>query len=95
MLLLGGPDLKWKPEIHDDNPPRFYEPLPSGPYKGKNVDKAKFEDDKREYYEAVGWDENGISKSETLRKLGLQDVNNALEKLRCNSWGDEGDFLAV
>jgi aldehyde:ferredoxin oxidoreductase len=39
MLLLGGPDLKWNPEIHDDNPPRFYEPLPSGPFKGKAVEK--------------------------------------------------------
>jgi aldehyde:ferredoxin oxidoreductase len=82
MLLLGGPDLKWNPKIHDDNPLRFYEPLPSGPYKGKTVDKAKFEEEKRRYYEAVGWDENGIPQSETLVKLGLKDVDGALEKLR-------------
>jgi aldehyde:ferredoxin oxidoreductase len=82
MLLLGGPDLKWNPKIHDDNPLRFYEPLPTGPYKGKTVDKAKFEEKKRRYYEAAGWDENGIPKSEILRKLGLDDVDKALEKLR-------------
>jgi aldehyde:ferredoxin oxidoreductase len=81
MLLLGGPDLKWNPKIHDTNPPRFYEPLPSGPYKGKTVDKAKVEEDKRRYYKAVGWDKNGVPKSEILRKLGLKDVDRALEKL--------------
>ncbi|MEM3596619.1 MAG: aldehyde ferredoxin oxidoreductase C-terminal domain-containing protein [Candidatus Bathyarchaeia archaeon] len=82
MLLLGGPDLKWNPKIHDSNPPRFYEPLPSGPYKGKAADKTEVEAEIRRYYEAVGWDENGIPKSATLRKLGLDDVDKALEKLR-------------
>ena len=82
MLLLGGPDLKWKPKIHDSNPPRFYEPLPSGPYRGKTVDRAKVEGEIRRYYEAVGWDENGIPKTEVLKKLGLDDVDKALEKLR-------------
>jgi len=82
MLLLGGPDLKWSPKIHDENPSRFYEPLPSGPYKGKTTDRAAVEEYKSRYYEAVGWDENGIPKSVTLRKLGLNDVDEALEKLR-------------
>ena len=82
MLLLGGPDLKWKPKIHDSNPPRFYEPLPSGPYRGKTVDRAKVEGEIRRYYEAVGWDENGIPKTEVLKNLGLDDVDKALEKLR-------------
>jgi len=82
MLLLGGPDLKWNPKIHDANPPRFYEPLPSGPYKGKVANKARIEEDRKRYYEAVGWDRNGIPRSEVLRKLGLQDVDRALEKLR-------------
>jgi len=82
MLLLGGPDLKWNPEIHDENPPRFYEPLPSGPFKGKAIEKARVDEEKRRYYELVGWDERGIPKSETLRRLGLDDVDKALEKLR-------------
>jgi len=82
MLLLGGPDLRWNPKIHDDNPPRFYEPLPSGPYKGKTTDKSKVEKAKQRYYKAVGWDANGIPKTEVLKKLGLQDAAKALEKLR-------------
>ncbi len=80
LLLLGGPDLRWNPKTHDDNPPRFYEPLPSGPYAGKKVERAKFEDLKKEYYEGVGWDENGIPESEELRKLGLEEVDKVLEE---------------
>jgi aldehyde:ferredoxin oxidoreductase len=82
MLLLGGPDLRWNPEIHDDNPPRFYEPLPSGPFKGKTIEKAQVEREKRKYYELVGWDEKGIPKSNILKRLGLEDVDKALERLR-------------
>nr|MDO8098094.1 aldehyde ferredoxin oxidoreductase C-terminal domain-containing protein [Candidatus Njordarchaeota archaeon] len=82
LLLLGGPDLKWNAKLHDDNPLRFYEPLSSGPYKGKTVNKTKFEKEKRRYYKAVEWDRNGIPKSEILKKLGLSDVDNTLERLR-------------
>jgi len=82
MLLLGGPDLKWNPNTDDANPPRFYEPLPSGPYKGKVTDKARVEEDKKKYYEEAGWDKKGIPTSEILRKLGLEDVDKALNKLR-------------
>jgi aldehyde:ferredoxin oxidoreductase len=82
MLLLGGPDLKWNPKVHDDNPPRFYKPLPSGPYKGKAADKDAVEEYKKRYYEAVGWDKNGIPTSKILRELGLRDVDKALEKVR-------------
>jgi aldehyde:ferredoxin oxidoreductase len=82
MLLLGGPDQKWTPKIHDTNPPRFYEPLPTGPYKGKTTDKTAVEQYKKRYYKAAGWDRNGIPTSETLKKLGLTDADKALEKLR-------------
>jgi aldehyde:ferredoxin oxidoreductase len=82
MLLLGGPDLKWNPKIHDDNPPRFYEPLPTGPYKGKAADKAAVEEYKRRYYRAVGWDKNGVPTPRILRKLGLEDVEKALKRIR-------------
>jgi len=81
-LLIGGPDLKWAPRVHDDNPPRFYEPLPSGPYAGRTVDKARFEKAKKEYYESVGWDENGVPKSEELKRLGLSELDRKLEELR-------------
>ena len=81
MLLLGGPDLKWNPKIHDDNPPRFYEPLPNGPYKGKTADRAEVEEYKNRYYRAVGWDRNGIPTAKILRKLGLKEVEKALERI--------------
>jgi len=77
-LLLGGPDHRWDPKIHDDNPPRFYEPLPSGPYAGKTTDRAKFGKYRSEYYEAVGWDEHGRPKSEELKRLGLEEVSKKL-----------------
>ena len=81
MLLLGGPDFKWNPKVHDDNPPRFYEPLPSGPYKGKSVEKAEVRKEVMRYYEAVGWDEDGIPKPETLKRLGLEYSEKALDRL--------------
>jgi aldehyde:ferredoxin oxidoreductase len=80
LLLLGGPDLKWNPKVHDDNPSRFYEPLPSGPCKGKAADRTSVRDGVKKYYEEAGWDEGGIPKSDTLRKLGLGDVDKALRK---------------
>ena len=82
MLLLGGPDLKWNPKIHDDNPPRFYKPLPTGPYKGKAAEKADVEEYKNRYYRAVGWDRNGVPTAKILRKLGLKDVEKALKRMR-------------
>jgi aldehyde:ferredoxin oxidoreductase len=82
LLLLGGPDLKWNPKVHDDNPPRFYEPLPSGPCKGKVVDKTSVRERVQEYYKEAGWDKNGIPKSSTLKKLKLENVDKALGKLR-------------
>jgi len=80
--LLGGPDLRWKPPRDDDNPPRFYEPLPSGPYKGSTTDRQEIEKRRQEYYKAIGWDQAGIPESSVLKKLGLHDVAKALDKIR-------------
>lgn len=80
MLLLGGPDLKWKADVDDENPPRFYQPLPTGPYKGRTTSRKAFEEEKNEYYEAVGWDKNGLPKPENLRKLGLKSVEKKLRE---------------
>ena len=82
LLLLGGPDLTWNPKTDDDNPPRFYEPLPSGPYKGKTADQTSVRESIKKYYQQAGWDENGIPKTETLKKLKLENVDKALTKLR-------------
>ncbi|MBN1683610.1 aldehyde ferredoxin oxidoreductase [Candidatus Bathyarchaeota archaeon] len=82
VLLLGGPDLFWEPEIHDDNPPRWYIPLPSGPFKGSAPNRDQLMIERKDAYEAMGWDEKGIPTSTELKSLGLEDVDEALKKLR-------------
>ncbi len=80
--LLGGPDVRWTTVVDDDNPPRYYEPLPTGPHAGKTTDKKVVEERKSEYYKAVGWDERGIPRSDVLKELGLEDVDKALDRVR-------------
>jgi aldehyde:ferredoxin oxidoreductase len=82
LLLMGGPDVVWEPLEDDDNPPRFYEPLPSGPYKGRTTDRELVDQKTQSYFETLGWDEKGVPKKETLGKLGLGDVEPAMKKLR-------------
>jgi len=81
-LLIGGPDLRWKPYVDDVNPERFYEPLPSGPWKGKFPDPKVVDDEVKEYYQLMGWDEYGIPTSKELRKLGLDSVDKKLDEIR-------------
>ncbi|MEM2273088.1 MAG: aldehyde ferredoxin oxidoreductase C-terminal domain-containing protein [Candidatus Bathyarchaeia archaeon] len=82
MLLLGGPDLKWDPRIHDNVPSRWYEPLSKGPYSGKALDEHKIREEVKEYYKIIGWDENGIPSTEELKRLGLEDVDRRMKALR-------------
>jgi len=82
LLLLGGPDASWDPRRHDDNPPRFYEPLPSGPYKGSRADPELVRSKLVEYYRELGWDEHGIPLEETLKKLMLHDAIDVVRELR-------------
>ena len=82
LLLLGGPDEYWDPRMDDDNPPRFYEPLPTGPYMGKKITKEEVEKLKKQYYEEVGYDQNGVPKEEYLRKLGIEDAIGALKRIK-------------
>jgi aldehyde:ferredoxin oxidoreductase len=82
LLLIGGPDITWSPIEDDENPPRFYEPLPTGPYKGKTTDRKLVEQKRHVYFETLGWDERGIPKKETLEKLGLVDLEPMLNNLR-------------
>lgn len=82
LLLLGGPDLFWNPDKDDDNPSRFYQPLPSGPYRGRTTDKTLVEKKKKQYYKAMGWDKRGIPTKEELQKLGLEDVDEEIKNLR-------------
>ena len=78
LLLLGGPDTKWNPAVDDDIPSRFYEPLPTGPYKGKAANRVRVRQKVEKYYEQAGWDKNGVPTKETLVRLGLYNVDEAL-----------------
>jgi len=82
LLLLGGPDITWTPIEDDENPPRFYEPLPSGPHKGKTTSRDQVKQKRQVYFETLGWDERGVPKKETLEKLGLNDLEPAMKELR-------------
>ena len=82
FLMMGGPDLEWEPLKDDDNPPRFYEPLPSGPYKGKTTDRELVDTKLQTYFETLGWDEKGIPTKETLKKLDLGFLEKSVSKLR-------------
>ena len=81
-LLIGGPDVYWDPRIHDDNPERFYEPLPSGPRRGSKADRETVKRGLQEYYRVMGWDELGIPTSNLLRSYGLNAVDKKLEAVR-------------
>ncbi|KKM94568.1 hypothetical protein LCGC14_1196950, partial [marine sediment metagenome] len=80
VALLGGPDAEWRSKQDDTLPSRFWEPLPSGPFKGDSIDKITFEKLKSEYYTAVGWNEEGVPTPEILQKLDLKDVESKLKK---------------
>jgi len=53
-------------------PERFYDPLPSGPLKGKRIDKQDFENALTLYYEMMGWDsKDGVPTRGRLEELEL------------------------
>ena len=70
----------WTREM--DVPPArwFKEPLTKGPLKGSKLDPAKYDVMLQRYYKKRGWDERGIPKKITLKKLGLDDVAKQLNK---------------
>jgi aldehyde:ferredoxin oxidoreductase len=82
LLLVGGPDHFWNPDKDDDNPPRWYEPLPTGPYKGKTLDKKEVIDRKKKYYKGLQWDDRGIPTVETLKRLDLMELDKYLKTMR-------------
>jgi aldehyde:ferredoxin oxidoreductase len=80
-LLLGGPDVTWTP-LDDDNPPRYYEPLPTGPHQGQTTDKAVVAEQRSNYFAGMGWNDHGIPTKETLDKLNLSAVKGVLPKIQ-------------
>lgn len=81
-MLLGGPDARWNPKFDDDIPPRFYEPLPSGHKAGQATSRTKVEEMKAEYYHRIGWGKRGRPRKTELKRLGLEDVGEALKRIR-------------
>jgi len=81
-LLLGGPDVFWDPRTSDDNPPRFYEPLPSGPFKGARITKEEINEMKKAYYQEVGYDENGIPLPQKVEELGIPNGTAAIARIK-------------
>ncbi|KPU63423.1 aldehyde:ferredoxin oxidoreductase [Thermococcus sp. EP1] len=82
LLLLGGPDVYWDPRRDDDNPPRFYEPLPNGPVKGKTLNKEEIMNKVKQYYAEIGYDQNGIPKEDVLEKLGLNEAKREIKRIK-------------
>jgi aldehyde:ferredoxin oxidoreductase len=66
----------------EDHPPErfFKEAHTKGPAKGVTLKEDGFQTLLSGYYQARGWDENGIPTEETLRKLGLDFVIGKLKK---------------
>ena len=60
-------------------PKRFKEPLPSGPAKGHKITDEDFGKLLDWYYEARGWNKNGIPAKEKLTELGLEDISKDFE----------------
>jgi aldehyde:ferredoxin oxidoreductase len=72
----------WSNEL--DVPPArwFKEPITKGALKGAKLDKAKYDNMLQTYYKKRGWDERGIPKKSTLKKLGLEDAAKQLKNLK-------------
>jgi aldehyde:ferredoxin oxidoreductase len=72
----------WTSEM--DVPPArwFEEPLTKGSMKGSRLDRAKFDAMLQAYYIKRGWDELGIPKKSTLKRLGLEDAAKQLRKVK-------------
>ena len=70
----------WSKEM--DMPPArwFKEPATKGALRGSRLDKEKFDAMLQRYYRKRGWDDRGVPRKNTLKKLGLSDVANQLGK---------------
>jgi aldehyde:ferredoxin oxidoreductase len=59
----------------------FKYPLTKGPYAGHKLDFQKYNEMLDMYYDLRGWDERGVPRRDTLRKLELEYVIPVLEKI--------------
>ncbi|MEL7650206.1 MAG: aldehyde ferredoxin oxidoreductase family protein [Sedimentibacter sp.] len=58
-------------EKTEELPKRLYQPLENGNMKGNMLDRDKFIAMKKDYYDFMGWNENGEPAEETLKRLGI------------------------
>ena len=59
-----------------------HDPVKSGPNEGHYITEDEVNILLDEYYEARGWDQNGIPKAETLNRVGLPDIAQDMEARR-------------
>jgi len=52
-------------------PPRMFEPLSSGTFKGHRLGKTEFEESVKKVYQMANWDENGVPTRAKLEELDL------------------------
>ena len=56
----------------DTLPKRYFnEPISEGPARGEVISRKAFNNMLDEYYLLHGWDENGVPKRNTLKRLGI------------------------
>ena len=68
-MFLNREGVKRKDDWHPDIV--FDEPIKTGRFQGRHLDRDKFSKLIDEYYQEHGWDSNGVPTPETLERLGL------------------------
>ncbi|MGD0159427.1 MAG: aldehyde ferredoxin oxidoreductase family protein [Candidatus Bathyarchaeia archaeon] len=65
---------------HMDVPPArwFEDPLTKGAFKGRTLDRTKYDNMLQMYYRKRGWDERGVPRKSTLKSLGLDNISGQL-----------------
>ncbi len=67
---------------YDQPPAKWFEkPLTKGPLKGAKLDYTRYQGLLDHYYDLRGWDTRGIPRRGTLRRLGLEDVAEELDRI--------------
>ena len=62
----------------EDLPKKLADPLPRGGTRDNPVDPEAFRKARSEYYKLRGWNDAGCPTEDRLKKLGLQEVAEAL-----------------
>jgi aldehyde:ferredoxin oxidoreductase len=71
-LILNREGIRRKDDLLPERITR--ETVPSGPTKGRILTEEMYARMLDEYYQARGWDGDGVPTPETIRKLGLDEL---------------------